>query len=74
MTSSGTRLLVISADCHAGPADMRGYRDYVEARHLQDFDEYCRAIEAFYPVLVGAMAEKNWDYSRPRWLNRNFGI
>ena len=47
MTSSGTRLLVISADCHAGPADMRGYRDYVEARHLRDFDEYCRAIDEY---------------------------
>lgn len=32
------------------------------------------AIDAIYPVLVAAMAEKNWDYSRPRWLHRQFGI
>lgn len=33
-----------------------------------------RAIAELYPVLVAAMAEKNWDYSRPRWLHRQFGI
>lgn len=32
------------------------------------------AIDAIYPVLVAAMAEKNWDFSRPRWLHRQFGI
>ena len=32
------------------------------------------ALEALYPVLVAAMAEKNWDYSRPRWLARQFGV
>jgi aminoglycoside phosphotransferase (APT) family kinase protein/SAM-dependent methyltransferase len=31
---------------------------------------YCGAIETLYPALVGAMAESNWDYSRPRWLAR----
>ncbi len=40
-----------------------------------DLDEAAvRAITAIYPVLVAAMAEKNWDYSRPRWLHRQFGI
>ncbi|MFT5284986.1 MAG: hypothetical protein ACI8TQ_001147, partial [Planctomycetota bacterium] len=32
------------------------------------------AIEEIYPLLVGAMAEKNWDYSRPRWLQQSFGL
>ena len=32
------------------------------------------AITAAYPVLFGAMAERNWDYSRPRWLRRLYGI
>ncbi len=36
--------------------------------------DVARAIEELYPVLVAAMAEKNWDYSRPRWLARQFGI
>ena len=33
-----------------------------------------RAIESMYPVLVAAMAERNWDYSRPRWLARQFEL
>jgi hypothetical protein len=37
-------------------------------------EDTARAIEELYPVLVAAMAEKNWDYSRPRWLHRQFGI
>jgi aminoglycoside phosphotransferase (APT) family kinase protein/SAM-dependent methyltransferase len=44
------------------------------AHRLELPAEYCRAIEGAYPVLVAAMAEKNWDYSRPRWLHRQFGI
>ena len=36
--------------------------------------ETATAIEQLFPVLVAAMAEKNWDYSRPRWLHRQFGI
>ena len=36
--------------------------------------DVARAIEELYPVLVAAMAEKNWDYSRPRWLQRQFGL
>ncbi|MCE9592931.1 MAG: methyltransferase domain-containing protein [Planctomycetes bacterium] len=31
-------------------------------------------ITRLYPILVGAMAEQNWDYSRPRWVHRQFGI
>ena len=36
--------------------------------------EVCRGLERLYPVLVGAMAEANWDYSRPRWIHRQFGL
>jgi aminoglycoside phosphotransferase (APT) family kinase protein len=32
------------------------------------------ALHELYPALVAAMAEKNWDYSRPRWLHRQFGV
>ena len=52
-----------------------------EQRALDDYSERLgidervrRAIEAMYPVLVAAMAERNWDYSRPRWLARQFGV
>jgi len=34
----------------------------------------CEALERIYPVLVAAMAEGNWDYSRPRWVERMFRI
>jgi len=44
------------------------------ARRLGLDDAYCRALEGFYPVLVAAMAETHWDFSRPRWLRRQFGI
>ncbi len=33
-----------------------------------------RAIERLYPLLVADVAEKCWDYSRPRWVQRLFGI
>jgi SAM-dependent methyltransferase/aminoglycoside phosphotransferase (APT) family kinase protein len=55
-------------------------RDYERAA-LDDYsarlgldDEYRRTLEALYPVLVAAMAESHWDFSRPRWLRRQFGI
>lgn len=60
--------------------ERRELRDYERAA-LEDYarrlgldDEYCRAIEAFYPVLVAAMAESHWDFSRPQWLRRQFGV
>jgi hypothetical protein len=47
-------------------------------------DRYCgaigldaevrRGIEALYPVFVAGMAERNWDYSRPDWVHRHFGL
>lgn len=36
--------------------------------------EVARAIELAFPVFVAAMAESNWDYSRPHWVHRAFGI
>lgn len=60
--------------------DRRDLHDH----ELEALDSYARALEldahvvaaidAIYPVLVAAMAEKNWDFSRPRWLHRQFGI
>jgi hypothetical protein len=59
-------------------------RTELRAHERSALDDYCarlgldervrRAIEAIYPVIVAAMAEKNWDYSRPRWLSRQFGL
>ena len=36
--------------------------------------EVARGIERSFPVFVAAMAESNWDYSRPRWVHHHFGI
>jgi aminoglycoside phosphotransferase (APT) family kinase protein len=43
-------------------------------RRLGLSDRYCRAIEELYPLFVTAMAEKNWEYSRPRWMHRAFDV
>lgn len=36
--------------------------------------EVARALEQAFPVFVAAMAESNWDYSRPRWVHHAFGL
>jgi predicted TIM-barrel fold metal-dependent hydrolase len=41
------RLLLISADCHAGPAEMADYRPYLDAAHRPAFDDYVAAIRAY---------------------------
>lgn len=37
-------------------------------------EEFQQAMERCFPVFVAAMAEANWDYSRPRWVHRQFGL
>jgi aminoglycoside phosphotransferase (APT) family kinase protein len=54
------------------PAERAALDDY--ARRVALAPDVRAALEAVYPVLVAAMAEKNWDYSRPRWLHASFGI
>ncbi len=44
------------------------------AESLGIADPVRRALELAYPVLVTAMAELNWAFSRPRWLHRQFGV
>jgi aminoglycoside phosphotransferase (APT) family kinase protein len=44
------------------------------ARRLGLAPEVARAIEQAFPVFVAAMAESNWDYSRPRWVHHGFLI
>src|SRR3954454_21857989 len=41
------RLVVISSDCHAGPARMHDFRPYVERRDLEQFDAFCAAIDEY---------------------------
>jgi len=59
------------------PARLRDWeRDALDdyAQRLALDDDYRRTLERIYPVLVAAMAETHWDYSRPRWLHRQFGL
>ncbi len=58
----------------------RRLRDYEQAA-LADYcarldlsQDYARAIEAAWPALVAGMAEMNWDYSRPFWVHREYGL
>ena len=60
--------------------DGEGLREY-EREALERYSErmgleptVCRALERAYPVLVAAVAERNWDYSRPRWVHRQFEL
>jgi len=57
-----------------------GLRDHERAA-LDDYaarvglDEDARsALELAYPVFVAHVAERNWDYSRPRWVSRQFQL
>ena len=59
-------------DAGPDPAEGRALDDYAARLGLDP--EVRGALEAIYPVLVAAMAEANWDYSRPRWFRRNFGV
>jgi predicted TIM-barrel fold metal-dependent hydrolase len=44
---SEERLLIISADCHAGPQNMADFRSYVEPKHRPAFDDYLSQVEAY---------------------------
>jgi len=37
-------------------------------------EELVATVEACHPLFVAGMAERNWDYSRPRWLHAQFGL
>ncbi len=57
------RYLVISADGHAG-ADLLAYRDYLEARYLDDFDAWAPTYVNPFADLRGADADRNWNSAR----------
>lgn len=54
------------------PDELAALDDYARALELDA--EYVQALGAIYPVLVAAMAETHWNYSRPLWLHREFGL
>lgn len=44
---SEERLIIVSADCHAGPARMNDYREYLDPEFRGDYDDYCAQVDAF---------------------------
>ena len=54
------RYIVVSADGHAG-AQMHEYRDYLEAKYLDEFDEWAKSYVNPFTDLRGETAYRNWD-------------
>jgi predicted TIM-barrel fold metal-dependent hydrolase len=59
-----TRLMVVSADGHAGPLPP-GYRPFVEAKHLERFDEYLAMVEAYDAELAETLAATDGEDRHP---------
>ena len=57
------RYIVISADGHCG-AQMSEYRDYLEKKYLDDFDEWVESYVNPFEDLQGETAYRNWDSTR----------
>jgi predicted TIM-barrel fold metal-dependent hydrolase len=57
------RYTIISADCHAG-AEMHEYRQYLEQRYHEQFDDWVRDYAIPYADLMGEEGGRNWDSDR----------
>jgi predicted TIM-barrel fold metal-dependent hydrolase len=51
---------VVSSDGHAG-AQMHEYREYLEAKYLDEFDEWAKSYVNPFVDLRGETAYRNWD-------------
>jgi predicted TIM-barrel fold metal-dependent hydrolase len=54
------RYVIISSDTHAG-AELHEYKQYLEKRWHEDFEDWARAYSSPYDDLVDATANRNWD-------------
>jgi len=61
------RYTIISADCHGGGSPDQ-YRAYLEARYIDEFDEWRGAYRNPYRDLQGDSRTRNWDDAR-RWTD-----
>ena len=71
---------------HSTPMRRRGGLQQVEQRGVYapaldlyadrlGLDEEVRAcLERTLPGFMAGMSERNWDYSRPQWVRRQFGL
>jgi predicted TIM-barrel fold metal-dependent hydrolase len=60
---AGDRYIVVSSDCHAG-APMEVYRDYLEKRWHEEFDEWAKTYVNPWSDLQAETAWRNWDSAR----------
>ncbi|MDQ1419594.1 MAG: hypothetical protein QOJ52_1556 [Acidimicrobiaceae bacterium] len=58
-----SRYMVVSADCHGG-ADVGDYRQFLEPKFRNAFDEWARSYEVPYEDLKGDEGGRNWDSAR----------
>jgi predicted TIM-barrel fold metal-dependent hydrolase len=61
---SDSPLVIVSADCHAGPPNMAGYREYMDPDHKAEFDQYVEGTEA-YEAAGDAAGSHGGAKSRP---------
>lgn len=54
------------------PIEQQVFEEYLNAA-AQDHG-LIEVLLGLYPALVAGMAELNWDYSRPDWVRRQFGL
>jgi len=54
------RYTLVSADCHAG-ADLHTYRDYLDAKHHDDFDDWATEFDNPWEDLTDESKIRNWD-------------
>ena len=63
---------VLADRSRAAPHELEAIESYCERLGVPETVR--AAVERMFPVLVAGMAELHWDYSRPLWLHRQFGI
>jgi predicted TIM-barrel fold metal-dependent hydrolase len=62
-TAPSERLVLISADCHAG-ANHETYREYLEGRYLDEFDSWRARYSNPFRDLTRGDRDRNWDDAR----------
>lgn len=61
--AAGDHYVIISADCHGG-AELYQYKDYLERRHWDRFDDWARDYAIPHEDLMGEDGPRNWDHAR----------
>ncbi len=70
---AGDRYIVISSDGHAG-GQMTEYREYLEQRYLDEFDEWAKSYVNPFTDLRGQFAYRNWDSEQRRQELEDDGV